>query len=317
MLTFPDSDERYATITSDFLLTGDLKLYRSQLASAYGTVLSKQMYAKIDSILGSDAYRLTWRTVAYTMRYGCKWKVSASRFGTDSSIVDNVVMFATDEAMSYVRAIADTNAVLDVYTPEEDAYFLKELTSFAIREVNTKLKFLVNYDQSMATEDYVQTLLMKGLVTIWRYSHFTKADGSRDLLKILNYAKASEHNAAMSVIRTQTGDSKSRLKNHMKACGTCPSCTRGEPMQCYTAPPMYEATLVPIDAPGRSFEADSVVERSDARMMLHNILRTRPEVSNVLTQVFNTSDIDVVLTQWEDKHDAKVREAMKELRIRS
>ena len=88
-------------------------------------------------------------------------------------------------------------------------------------------------------------------------------------------------------------------------------------MQCYTAPPMYEATLVPIDAPGRSFEADSVVERSDARMMLHNILRTRPEVSNVLTQVFNTSDIDVVLTQWEDKHDAKVREAMKELRIRA
>ncbi len=292
----------YAPVLSDFLLTGDLKGYRERLKKRFPSKAAL-LCDHIDGIVGSLENRNLWRAVAYTRRYRCPLDVACARFQVDVRLCDRVIMLASDDALTTLFEIADSGSVLEVFTDAEEADILKRLTAFSRQTVFTKLKFLISYDTSLDAEDYIQTLLLKGMTTVWRYSHFTKTDGIRDTLKIVNYAKAAIHNTAMSLIRTNTLDSKARIKNHMEACGVCPACKRNDPMQCYTSEPHYEATVVSVDSEASKGYAAFAAEDSGAfetRAILANVISRDPAVAATLMKQFGSTDLGAIVEMLDE-----------------
>lgn len=291
----------YSQATADYLLTGDLQGYRTKLASEFG---DSRLYGFIDRLTGSREYRYVWRALAHSRRYGCSLETSCSRYRVDYDFTDTVSFLASDSALQRVMEFAESGTVIDEFTDTEEAHLLKSLSRFAKSTVHTKLQFLVTYDTGAGDiDDYIQTLLCKGMSTAWRYSHFTKADGSRDMLRITNYAKASIHKLAMSIIRTATGDGKARIRNHMQVCGTCPACERGDSKQCYIAAPAYEATVVStdiVDGRGYGDYAEETEDDDNSREILAELVSTDPEVARKLHAAFGTLDIQKIATRCRD-----------------
>lgn len=301
----PENHFEYERILSDFLLTGDLRVFRANLSSEFGSTEASGIYTHVvDKLLGSHDLRYLWRAVAFSIRYRKPTDMTAMIYRLNPNLVDKVLCSATDKGIEHIQKIAQSEAVLEPLSVEEEAQFLDKLTSYARRVVFTKLKFLIVYDTSLDTEDYIQTLLIRAMSTIWRYSYFPVGDGDRDSLKVLNYAKASIHNMAMSLIRTNTSDSKARIKNHMESCGTCPACVRGEKLQCYYAAPAYEATTVSVDAPHPELCTDN--DAVEARIILARMVSTDPRVASAMMQAFGSTNLDTIISRVDTKSQIKL-----------
>jgi DNA-directed RNA polymerase specialized sigma24 family protein len=310
----PANYDDYRQLAADLLLTGNLKVFRERLSKTFGPGHARTVHPYIDSLLGSREAKYAWRTVAYALRHGCSIPIACLFFNIKPAIVDEILLACSDHALQHVGQMAHSAVTLDPLTAQEEAHFTKQLRAYARRLAHQKLKFLVCYDTSTDIDDYVQSLMMKGMTTIWRYAHFTKEDGTRDTLKVLNYAKAGLHNSAMSIIRSNTLESRARIRNNMETCGECPACKRDDPMQCYYAAPQYEATTVSVDLVsqrGHKDLATCTVDATEARMVL-NRLAQDPQIAQALLKTFGTTDVaTIVETQDNDSSYRKLSSALR------
>lgn len=323
LLTYPLPDapanaDAYAAIVSDLLLTGDLKQFRLDLSKTFGSIAATTIYGSVaEKLLGSAEARFVWRAVAYALRHKKKFSVVAKMFGLDVRTMDDVVLCASDRGILHVRGLAYSPAVLDPLSPDEERTFLKQLMAYARRVAFAKLKFLSKYDTSTDMDDYVQTLLVRAMATVWRYAHFPREDGTRDSLKTLNYAKASVHNTAMSVIRARTLESRARIRNNIEACGTCPACKRDEPMQCYHAAPAYEATTISVDSGDGRVDTELSVgnEATEARIVLAKLISKDARVAKAMMATFGSTDVRVIVNKYDDKATLTLIAALKSLGV--
>lgn len=316
-VTRPQNYTDYRQLAADLLLTGNLKAFRDGLSKAFGPAHARDVHPHIDTLLGSREAKLVWRVAAYALRNRCSIPIACLFFGIKPKVVDTILFACSDAALDHVGALAHSGVVLEPLTAQEEDYFTKQLRSYARRIAHQKLKFLVCYDTSTDIEDYVQALLMKGMTTIWRYSHFTKEDGTRDTLKVLNYAKAGLHNTAMSIIRANTLESRARIRNNMETCGECPACKRNDPMQCYYAAPAYEATTVSVDlvsTRGYKELSTCTVDATEARMVLERLVR-EPQIADALRRVFGTDDLSTIVESQDDSSYRKLTNALRGLDV--
>lgn len=303
----------YAQITADFILDGNLKTYRARLSHAFGTATAKNLYEHIDRILGSVEAKMTWRALAHSMRNGTNFEDECRRFKVPVDVANDIVFLSSDAVYDGVAYLADENFVIDEFTRTEERQFLNKLTSYARRIAFTKLKFLAHYDVSTDIEDYVQSLLVKGMTTVWRYSHFTRDDGSRDSLKILNYAKATLSNTALSIIRSSTLERRARIRNHVDTgCGTCAFCKRGNPGGCWTTSPNYESVVVSSDTVG-VVAAEDTTPATDARMMLVKLISTDARIASAFSKTFGTVDVDTVIARCDSAAERKFMNVLSSL----
>lgn len=309
ILDFPleshDSEYVYSQMVSDFLLSGNLRAFKLGLSSTYGTKTARLLHDHIDRIQGSHEARFLWRALAVAIKTGGDFDDICRHCGLNVDTARAVVYLSSNHAYDDIVYLVDEDFVLDILTDTEESAFMSKLAVFTRRVVYTKLKFLAHYDNSVDMEDYVQSLLMKGMQTIWRYSYFTRTDGTRDFLKVLNYAKATISNTAVSIIRGSTLERRARIRNNAsKGCGVCGFCSRGNFGGCAQSAPAYESVVAPAEAMA-TVAAPDVTAAAEARMILAQLISTDPRVARLFAQTFGTVDVNLAISKCSPQSEKK------------
>lgn len=267
---------------SHYALRLDYKAYRNNIdfLREVNENLHQVFYKEVrEFIKSSFECRKVWRAICYAIRHGKKLNESAAQFSADLDDAQFIWASLAAEDKAEVREFALTEEDYGFLDPREFSELVSKIDKYAGKTAYLKLRFLSDNDKSFDLEDFRIELLSHGIQVIRLYEH------KRDLLMLENYAKAAISRQAVNLIQLHTSESRARVRNTTKSCGTCIFCLTDKSQKCCFAVAEFQQTTVNIDLPVFTPVIDSNSEKAVNEQNFLTYLKSgiSPEAGKLVT----------------------------------
>lgn len=233
------------------ILVGDYMAYRNLIRDlspcAYGL-----FYKEVRNFVkASFECRKLWRTVLSTVKNPKKLKLTeeASRFGADPKDVAFFWEYLTAEDKEAIKKAALQEDDYGFLSSDDFKTLVKTLERYCGKVSYLKLRFLSDNDRALDLADLKAELLAHAIQVVRLYEH------CGDLKKIENYAKRGVTNHAVNLIQFHTSESRARITNNTKGCGTCIFCLTEKPQKCKYAVADYRNTTLSLQVLSPTLDA--------------------------------------------------------------
>lgn len=285
------------------ILIGDYMAYR-KLIKDFNIRGYELFYKEVrDLVRSSFECRKIWRTVFATLQEpDFKLAEAAEKFGADPRDISFLWKRMTKEDKRQVRDIAAKHEDgFDYLSREQLAELTKKLEKHCAKVAWLKLQFLSNNDRIFDLDDLKFELLTHAIQVVRLYEH------CGDMPKILNYAKAGVSNHAINLIQFHTSESRARIANATKGCGTCVFCVTDKPQKCKHAVADYRSTTLSLQ--GLAPNSDALPQPSlrcapaaDKRVQRDSFVsfmkKDMPDSASKIIDLVVKSDPDEEFEQW-------------------
>lgn len=223
------------------ILVGDYMAYR-ELIKDLSPGAYDSFYKEVRNFVkASFECRKIWRTVLSTLRNPKKKLLrQAKHFGADPKDIAFLWKHLTSEDRAEVKRLALEEEDYGFLDPKDFALLVKKLDKYCGRVSYLKLRFLSDNDRAIDLADLRAELLVHGIQVVRLYEH------CGDLKKVENYAKRGISNHAVNIIQFYTSESRARITNNTRGCGTCIFCLTDKPQKCKHAVADYRSTTLSL-----------------------------------------------------------------------
>jgi hypothetical protein len=293
---------------SHFALRLDYKAYRNNIEFLrdINENLHQVFYKEVrEFIKSSFECRKVWRAICYSIRHSKKLPESAAKFSADLEDARFIWNNLRAEDKTEVREFALTEEDYGFLEPHEFADLVNKIDKYAGKTAYLKLRFLSDNDKSFDLEDFKTELLSHGIQVIRLYEH------KRDLLMLENYAKAAISRQAVNLIQLHTSESRARVRNSTKACGTCIFCLTDKSQKCCHAVAEFQQTTVNIDLPVFTPVIDSNSEKAVNEQNFVAFLKAglSPEAGRLINLLVDGA-ADEAFESWLDEEHGQTVDAL-------
>lgn len=251
----PDEKPQALRAVSHLIFLGDYKRYRD-LIKGLSDNSHELFYREVrDFIKYSFECRKVWRSVfAFFQGQGLSLLDSAIHFQADPKDISFLWRALTSEDRQEIRIAASNEEAYELLSEKEFVSLISRLDKYCGKVSYLKLRFLSDNDCSIDLEDLRGELLAHAIQVVRVYEHFG------NLKKIENFAKRGVSNYAINLIQFHTSESRARVTNNTKGCGTCIFCLVDKPQKCKHAVADYRNTTLSLQ--GLSLEGGGFSPRS-------------------------------------------------------
>lgn len=224
------------------ILVGDYMAYR-ELIKGLSPLAYEVFYQEVRNFVkASFECRKLWRTVLSTARNPKERKLTqeALRFDADPRDVAFFWEHLTSEDKAAVKVAALKEEDYGLLSSDDFKVMVKKLEKYCGKVSYLKLRFLSDNDRSLDLSDLKAELLAHAIQVVRLYEH------CGNLKKIENYAKRGVTNHAVNLIQFHTSESRARITNNTRGCGTCIFCLIEKPQKCKYAVADYRNTTLSL-----------------------------------------------------------------------